>query len=39
MAELQVATTQDYVTDSWFWTVFAGEISYNVKHDGYTGTT
>ena len=25
-AEMQVATTQDYATDSWFWTVFTGEI-------------
>ena len=25
-AELQVATTQDYATDSWFWTVFTGKI-------------
>ena len=23
---MQVATTQDYATDSWFWTVFTGEI-------------
>ena len=27
-AEMQVATTQDYATDSWFWTVFTGEILY-----------
>ena len=23
---MQVATIQDYATDSWFWTVFTGEI-------------
>ena len=23
---MQVATTQDYATDSWFWTVFTSEI-------------
>ena len=23
---MQVATTQDYATDSWFWTVFTGKI-------------
>ena len=25
-AEMQVATTQDYATGSWFWTVFTGKI-------------
>ena len=23
---MQVAITQDYATDSWFWTIFTGEI-------------
>ena len=25
---MQMATTQDYATDSWLWTVFTGEILY-----------
>ena len=31
-AELQLATTQDYATSSWFWTVFSGASNHQVSH-------
>ena len=36
-AELQVATTQDYATDSWFWTVFTGALNHQTTHHLFPG--
>ena len=36
-AELQVATTLDYATDSWFWTVFTGALNHQVAHHLFPG--
>ena len=36
-AELQVATTQDYATDSWFWTVFTGALNHQTAHHLFPG--
>ena len=36
-AELQVATTQDYATDSWFWSVFTGALNHQVAHHLFPG--
>ena len=31
-AEFQVASTVDYATESWFWTVFTGALNHQVAH-------
>ncbi|KAL5486887.1 hypothetical protein EMCRGX_G019424 [Ephydatia muelleri] len=31
-AEMQVAATQDWATDSWFWTKFSGAINHQLAH-------
>lgn len=31
-AEMQCAPTQDYATDSWFWTVFTGGLNHQTSH-------
>lgn len=31
-AEMQCASTQDYATDSWFWTVFTGGLNHQTSH-------
>ena len=36
-AEMQVATTQDYGTDSWFWTVFTGGLNHQTTHHLFPG--
>ena len=36
-AELQIATTQDYATDSWFWTVFTGALNHQTTHHLFPG--
>ena len=36
-AELQVATTQDYATNSWFWTVFTGALNHQTAHHLFPG--
>lgn len=36
-AELQIATTQDYATDSWFWTVFTGALNHQTAHHLFPG--
>ena len=36
-AEMQVETTQDYSTDSWFWTVFSGTLNNHVAHHLFPG--
>ena len=36
-AEMQVATTQDYATDSWFWTVFTGALNHQTTHHLFPG--
>ena len=36
-AELQVATTQDYATDSWFWSVFTGSLNHQTVHHLFPG--
>lgn len=36
-AEVQVATAQDYATDSWFWTVFTGSLNHQVSHHLFPG--
>ena len=36
-AELQVATTQDFATDSWFWSVFSGSINHQTMHHLFPG--
>lgn len=36
-AEMQVATTQDYATDSWFWTVFTGALNHQTAHHLFPG--
>ena len=36
-AELQVATTHDYATDSWFWTVFTGALNHQTAHHLFPG--
>ena len=34
---MQVATTQDYATDSWFWTVFTGALNHQTTHHLFPG--
>ena len=29
---MQVVSTQDWATDSWFWSVFSGAINHQVAH-------
>jgi fatty acid desaturase len=36
-AEMQVATTQDYATDSWFWNVFTGALNHQTAHHLFPG--
>ena len=36
-AEMQVESTQDYSTDSWFWTVFTGTLNHHVAHHLFPG--
>ena len=36
-AEMQVATTQDYATNSWFWTVFTGALNHQTTHHLFPG--
>eukprot|EP00731_Ephydatia_muelleri_P000259 Em0001g259a len=36
-AEMQVATTQDYATDSWFWTVVTGALNHQTTHHLFPG--
>ena len=36
-AEFQVATTVDYATESWFWTVFTGALNHQVAHHIFPG--
>ena len=36
-AEFQVASTVDYATESWFWTVFTGAINHGVAHHLFPG--
>ena len=36
-AELQIATTQDYATRSWFWTVFTGALNHQTTHHLFPG--
>ena len=36
-AEMQVATTQDYATRSWFWTVFTGALNHQTTHHLFPG--
>ena len=36
-AEMQVATTQDYATDSWFWNVFTGALNHQTTHHLFPG--
>ena len=32
-----MATTQDYATDSWFWSVFTGALNHQVTHHLFPG--
>ena len=34
---MQIATTQDYATDSWFWTVFTGALNHQTAHHLFPG--
>ncbi len=34
---MQVATTQDYATNSWFWTVFTGALNHQTTHHLFPG--
>ena len=36
-AEMQIATTVDYATESWFWTVFTGAMNHQVAHHLFPG--
>ena len=36
-AEMQVASTVDYATDSWFWTVVTGSLNHQVAHHLFPG--
>ena len=36
-AEMQVATTQDYATNSWFWTVITGALNHQTTHHLFPG--
>ncbi len=36
-AEFQVASTVDYATESWFWTIFSGAINHGVAHHLFPG--
>ena len=36
-AELQVAATQDYCTDSWFWTLLTGALNHQTAHHLFPG--
>jgi fatty acid desaturase len=35
--EMQIASTIDYATDSWFWTVFIGALNHQVAHHLFPG--
>lgn len=34
---MQVATTKDFATDSWFWTVFTGALNHQTTHHLFPG--
>ena len=34
---MQIATTQDYATRSWFWTVFTGALNHQTTHHLFPG--
>ena len=34
---MQVATTQDYSTDNWFWSLIAGTLNHQVAHHLFPG--
>ena len=34
---MQVATTKDFATDSWFWTVFTGALNHQTAHHLFPG--
>ena len=36
-AEFQCATTKDFATDSWFWTVFTGVLNHQTVHHLFPG--
>jgi fatty acid desaturase len=36
-AELQIATTQDYATDSWFWNIMTGALNHQTTHHLFPG--
>ncbi|KAJ7384944.1 hypothetical protein OS493_018632 [Desmophyllum pertusum] len=36
-AELQIQTTQDYATDSWFFNVFTGGLNHQTTHHLFPG--
>ena len=36
-AEMQVATTQDYATDSWFWNMCTGALNHQTTHHLFPG--
>ena len=36
-AEMQIASTVDYATESWFWTVFTGALNHQVAHHLFPG--
>lgn len=38
-AELQIATTLDYATDSWFWTFFTGALNHQTVHHVFPGVS
>jgi fatty acid desaturase len=36
---MQVATTMDYATDSWFWTVMTGALNHQTVHHLFPGVS
>ncbi|EDO32278.1 predicted protein, partial [Nematostella vectensis] len=36
-AEMQIQTTQDYATDSWFWNTFTGALNHQTTHHLFPG--
>ena len=36
-AEMQVATTVDFATDSWFWSMITGTVNHKVTHHLFPG--
>lgn len=36
-AEMQISTTQDFATNSWFWTVFTGGLNHQTIHHLFPG--